>query len=195
MSEVNPDYPIIGVVLHAPYFVFLRGMPLPTDGEVLELLFPPPRSWWRGLLGAPAHERVPVPVDLQLGEEYVYVGEQAGWYMIADDWYYHLWHRRDRKELLQRLAARWELFTLVRPDVDESYEFVHSVGGRRVRERRVESPHYTDRVVTIEHGRPLPCETDDLYGQDGEQIVWTVAAAVGVPRVHDRAALRRYRRL
>lgn len=64
-----------------------------------------------------------------------------------------------------------------------------------MRERRVDSPHYTDRVVSVEHGRRLPCETDDLYGQDGEAIVWTVAAAVGVPRVHDRATLRRYRRL
>ena len=195
MSEVNPDYPIIGGVLHAPYFVFLRGTPFPTDDEVLELLFPPPRSWWRSVLGAPRHERVPVPEALPLGEEYVYVGEQAGWYMIADDWHYHLWHRRDRKELLQRLAARWELFALVRPDVDESYEFVHFVGGLMMRERRVDSPHYTDRVVSVEYGRPLPCETEDLYGQDGEVIVWTVAAAVGVPRVHDRATLRRHRTL
>lgn len=195
MSEVNPDYPIIGGVLHAPYFVFLRGAPVPTDDEVLHLLFPPRRSWWRSVPGASGHQAVPVAEDVPLGEEYVYVGEQAGWYMIADDWHYHLWHRKDRKELLARLAARWELFALVRPDVDESYEFVHFVGGLRMRERVVASPNYKDRVVTVEHGRPLPCETDELYGQDGDEIVWTVAAAVGVPRVHDRATLRRYRRV
>jgi hypothetical protein len=157
MSEVNPDYPIIGGVLHAPYFVFLRGMPFPTDDEVLELLFPPPRSWWRSVLGAPGHERVPVPEDLPLSEEYVYVGEQAGWYMIADDWHYHLWHRKDRKELLQRLAARWELFALVRPDVDESYEFVHFVGGLRMRERRVVTANENRPTSAHENGTTSPC--------------------------------------
>lgn len=195
MSEGNSDYPLIDGVLHAPYFVFLRGAPLPTDDEVLKLLFPTPRSSWQGLLGAPSHERVPIPDDRAPADEHVYIGEQGGWTMIADDWFYHLWHREDRKKLLERLAARWEVFALLLPDVDESYELVHFVEGRRVRERRVDSPHYTDRVVTIEHGQPLPCETEALYRQDGAVIVWTVAAAVGVPQLHDRATLRCYRRL
>jgi hypothetical protein len=114
--------------------------------------------------------------------------------MIADDWSYHLWYRRDRRKLLARFADHYELFALLRPDVDESYEFVHFVGGRRVRERRVDSPHLRDRVVAIDYGRRFPCETEALYAKDPDDIVWTVAGEAGVPQVHDRATLRRYGR-
>ena len=192
MSETKQDYPIIAGVLHAPYFIFLRGAVLPTDDEVLDLLARPPTPWWRGRAQPRTVKRLPVPDHLPLREEYVYVGEQAGWYMIADDWAYNLWHREDRPRLLERLAARWEVFALCLPDVDESHEFVHLVGGRRVRERRVDSPHYTDRVVALNFGTPFPCETEALYGRDAEEIVWTVAGAVGVPREHNRSTLRRY---
>jgi hypothetical protein len=194
MSIVNPDYPVLGGILHAPYFIFLRGDSLPTDDEVLDHLFPQSRSWWRGRVRSRAHQQLPVPGDLPLGSEYVYVGEEAGWVLIADDWGYHLWHRKDRQDVLERLAARWELFALRRPDVDESYEFVHFVGGRRIRERRVDSPHYPDRVVAKDFGAKFPCENDFLYAKDPDEIVWTVAEEVGVPRTHVRGTLRRYGR-
>lgn len=187
MSAVNPDYPIISGVLHAPYFIFLRGSPLPTDLDVLGLLG---LHRWSGLRN---YGRLPLTDDLP-GGDYVYLGEQGGWLLIADDWFYHLWHRKDRPQLLERLAAGRELVALRRPDVDESYEFVHFREGRRVRERRVDSPHYTDRVVAIDVGTPLPCESEVLYARDPDEIVWTVAAELGVPRTHDRATLRRYGR-
>ena len=190
-SPPQSAYPIIGGVLHAPYFIFLRGAPMPTN-DVLDLLWPPRRSSWQGVLGGRGCKRLPLPCAAPPHGVHVYVGTLAGWYLIADDWSYSLWHREDRQELLNKLAAQWELFALLRPDVDESYEFVHYIQGRRVRERRVESPRYTDRVVTLDFGTPFPCEGADLYEQDGDEIVWTVAGAVGVPRVHNRRALRRY---
>lgn len=81
-----------------------------------------------------------------------------------------------------------------RADVEDGYEFVHFVGGVRVRERRVDSPHCMDRVVSVDFGTPFRCENDALYDKDPDEIVWTVAKEVGVPRTHVRGTLRRYGR-
>ncbi|MCB9762051.1 MAG: hypothetical protein H6741_00245 [Alphaproteobacteria bacterium] len=173
------DPPLTHGTLHAPYFLFLRGDPPLEDRDLLRRL--------------DMKEPQPHPLGAHPGKgSWVYLGEQGDWFMIADDWFYTFWHRADRRQVLEALARRWELFALRWPDVDESYEFTWFRDGALRRERIVDSPHYTDRIVTVDVGEPLPCETPALYEADGAEIVWIVAASLGIPRRHRKDTLRVY---
>ena len=85
-----------------------------------------------------------------------------------------------RIELLAAAGQRWDLFSYSVGDIDESYEIVCYRDGELIRHRRVDSPRYDDRVVSIDIGEPLPAETASLWLEDAVRIGRSLATAQGI---------------
>jgi hypothetical protein len=79
----------------------------------------------------------------------VSVTEHGPWTHINDA--YRIWNDRERRRRVVRsLVACGEVFSFQLPDPDMSYAFARYVGGRRVRLRVVDSPHWSDQVLRID---------------------------------------------
>lgn len=108
----------------------------------------------------------------------VSICEVGTWTHVADD--YGLWNHRDRRRAaIDGLAALGDLFTFLLPDPDMSYAFALYRGGVRVRLRVVDSPGYSDQILRLDKGRPLPGEPMDWRGEPFPMMV-SIARGLGI---------------
>lgn len=170
---IDPGFP--NGLLHSPFVIALRNRSV-GDRELLE---------WLGC--ADYEPQPPSPTT----RHQLYLSEDAEWILVADNWSYGLFFRCG-EDLLAR-GARWgELFAFCVGDADESYSFSHYVDGSRRRAYAVDSPHWSDRIVSLDEGTPLQAESDSLRMEEAMLIVWTLAASLGIETDHRRKTFRCY---
>jgi hypothetical protein len=153
--------------LHAPYFIFVRDERRYADAD------------WLRLFGLGSY--LPTQSAPRLGR-YAVLADDGSWTMIADDWYYTLWHMPSTRPVLHRLGRRrgCEVFAGSVGDCDRSFDFVYYSEGRLVRRYVVVDPDFRGGRVAENTGEPLPGEADAFSEPDELSVVLSVAASLGI---------------
>lgn len=151
--------------LHAPYFLFLHCQGLFTDRQLLHQF---------GLTNyIPAKPTRPI-------QQSAILADAGGWCLLADDWYYTLWHKETTRPVLAQMGQSFDVFACSVGDCDRSFDFVYYRDGRLVRKYIVHSPRYTDQIVVENVGEPLPGEATAFKESDEINLVLGVAASLGL---------------
>ena len=163
--------------LHAPYFIFLRCAGKNSDPDLLQ---------WFGLADYQPAKGMP-----DVGR-YVILGAAGEWSLVADDWYYTLWHKPLTRLVLAALGESCNVFACSVGDCDRSFDFVYYRDGRLVRRYVVADPHFQGGIVVEDVGEPLPGEAAVLR-QSGEfEIVLAIASLLGIKTEYTEQDLRIY---
>lgn len=150
--------------LHSPFFIFIRQPHGYSDVEILA----------RFKLDS-----------YQRSTEYSSRGRRAimsdagDWTMLADDWYYTLWHMKTTRPAIEAIAEYHELYACTEGDCDRSFDYLHYRKGRIVRKYVVSSPSFSNRVVVEDFGTPLPGEAA-LLKNGGYNIGIELAGTLGI---------------
>lgn len=163
--------------IHAPYFIFIDGGTVYSDGEVIELL---------GIKGFTATKR------LDELDHFLHITDDGRWLHVVDDWLYTQWHSKTIRDRIAKLAAEHDIFTCSVGDSDHSFDFEYYSGGHLVRRYVVEDPNYDGGSVTEDFGRPLPGESAALEHSDELSKVLAVAHSVGVEIDHRPSKIRSF---
>jgi hypothetical protein len=155
----------IGGHLHAPYFIFVRGEGRYSDAELLRLL------------GLSAYRLTKSPQGLG---RHAILAVDGPWTMIADDWFYTLWHMPSTRPALHELGQSCDVFAASVGECDHSFDFVYYCGGRPVRRYVVADPDFRGGSVVENTGEPLPGEAAAFRESDELRIVLGVAASLGI---------------
>lgn len=151
--------------LHAPYFIFVRGEGKYSDSDLLRLF------------GLSSYR--PTKLPRRLGRYAILAGD-GPWTMIADDWYYTLWHMPSTRPALQELGRSCDVFAGSVGECDHSWDFVYYSGGHLVRRYVVADPDFRGGSVAENTGTPLCGETAAFAEEDELRIVLAVAASLGI---------------
>ena len=165
--------------LHVPYYIFLKCAGRYADADLLRRF------------GLANYCRVPAASAQQL-RQHAILADDGPWTLLADDWYYTLWHLPTTRPLLEELAQECDVFAGSIGDCDHSFDFVHYRGGRLVRKYVVTDPHFRGRVLVQNVGYPLPGEADALRHQDEAQVVQAIASNLGIRTRYALHELRYY---
>ncbi len=162
--------------LHSPFFIFIRHPHGYSDLDILtrfKLI-----SYQRSAQASPRGR-------------HAIMCDAGDWTMLADDWYYTLWHMKTTRPAIEAMAECHELFACSEGDCDRSFDFVHYQTGRLARKYVVSSPHFSDRNVIEDFGIPLPREAV-LLANDGCDIGIELAETLGIKTRFTNDELRVY---
>jgi hypothetical protein len=163
--------------LHAPHFIFLRSAGKYSDTDLLH---------WFGLSTYRRTKTAAPP------GRYALLANDGQWTLIADDWYYTLWHMRSTRSTLAALAQNCDVFACSVGDCDQSFDFVYYRASHLVRKYVVADPHFRGGVVVENIGKPLPGESA-AFKQPGElRIVLGIAASLGIKTDYTERDIRVY---
>jgi hypothetical protein len=95
-------------------------------------------------------------------------------------------------KLYRALSREALLFTFAVGDSDVSYELSLYRDGKPIRRREVVSLNYSDRVVQLDFGAPLPLESTWLHQSDGAEIGFKLAESLGVDLDQSKRPLRSF---
>lgn len=102
------------------------------------------------------------------------------WTMLADDWFYTLWHMPTTMQVIEDAAKRGDIYYDLVGDCDESYAFGYFHSGSIVRKVAVASPHFSDQVLETDDGSPFSVESRDRMTNDIEGYVDSIAQFIGI---------------
>lgn len=158
--------------LHTPFRIFLRS---PTRLEKQEILNAFSLLEYISCTPKSLHRQTWM-IDLD------------DWLLIADDWFYTLWHLHTTRQAIASLALDTDVYFDVVGECDESYGFAIYQNGSLVREVQVDSPNYSDQILKVDHGTRLPVESDSLLTSDIDAYVDKIAEHLGIrlPRIGDK---------
>jgi hypothetical protein len=163
--------------LRAPYFIFVRAAGRYSDADLLNLF------------GLATYR--PTQAPRRLGRYAVLAGD-GEWTMLADDWFYTLWHMPATRQAVRQLAQGCDVFACSVGDCDCSFDFVYYRDSRLVREYVVTDPEFRGGNVVTNAGEPLPGETA-AFREAGElQIVLAVASSLGIRTAYSPSDVRAY---
>jgi len=128
--------------LHVPYYIFLKCAGRYADADLLRRF---------GLVN---YCRVPADNTQHL-RQHAILADDGPWTLLADDWYYTLWHLPTTRPMLEELAQQCDVFACSVGDCDRSFDFVYYRDGRLVRKYVVTDPHFRGRVLVQNVGYPL----------------------------------------
>ena len=163
--------------LHTPYFIFLRCAGRYSDTDLLQHF------------GLSNYQ--PAKVVRRNGR-HVILADNGEWVLIADDWYYTLWHRPSTREAIAALAESSDVFACSVGDCDHSFEFAYYRNAHLVRRYIVEDPDFQGGRVVENVGEPLPGEAAAFKQSDELKIVLGVAASLGIKTDYKEQDLRIY---
>ena len=163
--------------LHAPHFIFLRCGGRYSDTDLL------------CRFGLPTYR--PTKAAPRIGP-YAVLADDGQWTMIADDWYYTLWHMPSTRPTLAALGESVDVFACSVGDCDRSFDFVYYRASYLIRKYVVADPDFRGGVVVENLGRPLPGEWA-AFEQAGElRIVLGIAASLGIKTDYTEQDIRVY---
>ena len=169
------ETPVLGDKLSSPHITFLQNDSLPDETALQILGFEDPQ---RVACSRRAH--------------HVTITESEGWKHIADGWSHQSCFHRDRVTRLRALSAFGTVFSFSMGDFDASYDFILIRDGDVARHRVVDSPSFSDRVVRLDGGDPLPGESAALFEEDATIIGFSLAESLGVGVDYTQLKLRCY---
>ena len=123
---------------------------------------------------------------------YAVLADDGEWTMIADDWYYTLWHMPSTRPALEELGRSCDVFAGSVGDCDRSFVFVYYQSGRLVRRYVVADPDFRGGSVVENTGLPLPGEAAAFREADELKIVLGVAASLGIRADYSERDVRVY---
>jgi hypothetical protein len=154
-----------GDQLHAPYFIFLRDGGSHSDLDLLRLFglstYQPSK---------PTNRR----------HRYVLFANKGPWTLIADDWWYTLWHMPSTRPTIATLGESCDVYACSVGDCDHSFDFVYYQNSRLVRQYVVVDPDFRSREVAENIGDPLPGESTAFQQFEATDIVLGIANALGI---------------
>jgi hypothetical protein len=171
---------IINGDLHSPYFIFIRCRKLYRDTEVLSHF---------GI----GHYQRASDVTPHTYARYAILADAGEWTLIADDWYYTLWHMPGTRDAIAQLGKSFDIFACSVGDSDDSFDFVYYRDGRMVRKHVVVDPEYRDGVVKESFGSPLSGEYETGKLPDYLPYVLEIARGLGIDPPHSEEQLRCYK--
>jgi hypothetical protein len=150
--------------LHSAFFIFVRHPHPYSDAELLT----------RFNLGSYRRASGVAPLS-----RLAVISDDGAWTMLADDMHYTLWHMGTTRPAIEAIAKQHDVFACTEGDSDRSFDFMYFKNGQLVREYAVSSPLYSDRVVDLDFGVPLPGESA-LLSKDGHNIGLDLAGTLGI---------------
>ena len=170
--------------LHAPYFIFLKCAEKVSDSDLL------------AAFGINDHQQISTPPLEGPHATFCTCGD---WTLIADDWYYSLWHSETTRPAINSLAERADIFAYSFGECDNSFDFVYYLDGELVRKFVVLDPDFKSSIVKEDFGDPLPGEIDaltlngELLPFNGElERLMKISDSLGIPRPKPTDKLRLY---
>ncbi len=168
--------------IHAPYFIFVRcGHDLIAD-QILQKF---------GLSSYQRNKEVP------LFQRYAILADADGWLLLADDWFYTLWHRSSTGTAISELAREYDLFACSVGDCDESFDFLYYESAQLIRKYVCIDPDFRGGSVLEDFGEPMAGEAKAFHhpqaleqpraiqGKDKLSLVMEIASSLGI-RTHFR---------
>lgn len=163
--------------LQSYYFIFLKCSGKFSDAELLQQF------------GLSAHSRTNAfPSDCS----YVLLADDGEWTLIADDWWYTLWHLPSTRTRIAAIGQTCDVFACSFGDCDRSFDFAYYHDSRLIRRYVVEDPHFQGGVVVENFGDPLPGEAAAFKEADQLKLVLGVAASLGIKTEYNEHDLRAY---
>ena len=171
--------PVAASELHVPYFIFLKCAGRYADADLLHRF---------GLVN---YRRVAAASANEL-RRHAILADDGPWTLLADDWYYTLWHLPTTRPLLEELAQQCDVFACSVGDCDRSFDFVYFHDGRLLRKYVVADTNFRGRELFQNIGYPLPGEAAALEHADEAQVIQTIAANLGLRTRYAQSELRYY---
>ncbi|MCP4359372.1 MAG: hypothetical protein GY796_15265 [Chloroflexi bacterium] len=113
--------------------------------------------------------------------------------LLADNWYYSLWHNPSTRPTIEQLAASFDVFACSVGDCDDSFDFVYYQNAQLVRKYVVTDPHFRGGSVTEDVGKPFPAESDILANTSNQlTMVLKLASSLGIKTDYKDHDLRIY---
>lgn len=100
--------------------------------------------------------------------------------MIADDWYYTLWHMTSTRPAIALLGESCDVFACSVGDCDHSFDFLYYRDGHLVRRYVVADPDFRGGRIVENFGDPLKGEETALKQDDELKIVKQIARSLGI---------------
>jgi hypothetical protein len=163
--------------LHAPYFIFVRDAGRRTDADLLHLF------------GLATYRPTQSP---RRRGRYALLAGEGEWTMLADDWYYTLWHMPSTRQAIHQLGQTCDVFACSVGDCDHSFDFEYYRDGRAVRRYVVADPDFRGGHVVENLGEPLPGEAAAFRETDELRVVLAVATSLGIRTNYTAQAIRAY---
>src|SRR5262245_61293873 len=101
--------------LHSPFFIFIKHPHGYSDFDILA----------RFQLGSYRRSRA----TSRLGRRAI-MADAGSWTLLADDWYYTLWHLEPTWAAIEELGRSHEVFACSVGECDLSFDYVHYQEGR-----------------------------------------------------------------
>ena len=152
--------------LHSPFLFFFSHSPLPSDQAILQALG---LDEYKLIEAEDIHHR-----------PHVVIGHTDNWTVVADDYYYTLWHSERTTHAIETYAATLnDAFICRWPDVDETFAFSLWRRGTCLRSFDLIQEGWTGPVRFEESGEKLEIETDELAQLGAWQQLESISSELG----------------
>jgi len=159
--------------LHAPYFIFMRCAGEYSDADLL------------AKFGIRDYKRTSEPPKMG---PHATLFDSGDWVMLADDWYYTLWHLPTTRPAIKKLSQFTDVYACSVGDCDHSFDFIYYKNGKLARKYVVADPDFKSSIIVEDIGQQLPGESDALQLDDQLETVLAISDAMGIcgPRPGDK---------
>jgi hypothetical protein len=161
--------------LHAPFFIFVKGLNKLTDEEILQIF------------GIENFKSVTVEKEDVNGRTFyktnfneISLNRDSEWIQILDNFQYDLYHSEEVESTILVLSKRHDIFCCSVGDADDSYSVHYYKNGELVRKIVVEDSTYQKPEVKENFGEPIPLEEQCLKHEDGFVKILSLAESVGI---------------
>lgn len=167
--------------VHSPFFVFIRHSHSPSDKSILKAL------------GCGGY-RLVAPDKPHSARCHLVIGHSEDWVVVADDYYYSLWHSEKDTRLIESYVQGFEEAFVCRwSDVDDTFSFSHWKEGECIRSYALIQDGWTTPIWLEESGPRLPVETNELASVSVDEqlrdickgLGYVAADAIGTFRVYE----------